>query len=187
LSNVSTRELDLERIEQPDDSYDVVLCREGLMFATDPARAAREIRRVLRPGGRVAVAVWGSRESNPWLGVVFDAVSDQIGRPVPPPGIPGPFSLGDSDRLGALLADAGLVDVAVSALPVPLRAASFDEWWVRTSALAGPLATILASLPEQATRALRARLHEATGAYRTPTGLEFPGVSLIAAARGLAA
>jgi SAM-dependent methyltransferase len=183
LTNVGTCVLDLERIEQPADAYDVVLCREGLMFATDPARAASEIRRVLRPGGRVALAVWGPRERNPWLGVVFDAVSAQIGRPVPPPGVPGPFSLGDSDRLAGLLSAAGLADVTVSELSVPLRAASFEEWWMRTSALAGPLATILTSLPEPARRALRSDLHEATSAYRTPTGLEFPGVSLIAAAR----
>ena len=183
LTNVSTCELDVERIEQPDDAYDVVLCREGLMFATDPARAAAEIRRVLRPGGRAAVAVWGSRELNPWLGVVFDAVSAQIGRPVPPPGVPGPFSLGDSERLAGLLSAAGLEDVVVRDVSVPLRAASFDEWWVRTSALAGPLTNILGSLPEPATQAIRDRLFEATSAYRTPSGLEFPGVSLIAAGR----
>ena len=52
LENVSTTVLDLEAIDQPDASYDVVLCREGLMFAVDPVRAAREIARVLRPGGR---------------------------------------------------------------------------------------------------------------------------------------
>jgi SAM-dependent methyltransferase len=180
LSNVSTRELDLERIEQPDGSYDVVLCREGLMFAVDPTRAAREIRRVLRPGGRFALAVWGPRERNPWLGVVFDAVSAQIGKPVPPPGIPGPFSLEDSDRLAGLLSDAGLADVVVSELPVPLRADSFEEWWTRTSALAGPLAKMLASLPEDVAQALRVRVREATGPYETPTGLEFPGVTLLA-------
>jgi SAM-dependent methyltransferase len=183
LTNVSTSELDLESIEQPDGAYDVVLCREGLMFATDPALAAREIRRVLRPGGRVALAVWGPRAHNPWLGVVFDAVSAQLGRPVPPPGIPGPFSLADPGRLAGLLSGAGLADVAVSELPVPLRAASFEEWWGRTSALAGPLATVLASLPEPAAQALEARVRAATRAYRTPTGLEFPGVSLIAVAR----
>jgi SAM-dependent methyltransferase len=183
LSNVSTRELDLESIAQPDGSYDVVLCREGLMFAADPAGAAREIRRVLRPGGRVALAVWGPRERNPWLGVVFDAVSAQIGRPVPPPGIPGPFSLEDSGRLAGLLADAELADVVVSELPVPLRAASFGEWWARTSALAGPLAKMLASLPEEATQALRVRLQEAIRPYETSTGLEFPGVTLVAAGR----
>lgn len=183
LSNVSTRVLDVEQIEQPDGSYDVVLCREGLMFATDPARAAHEIRRVLRPGGRAAVAVWGPRERNPWLGVIFDAVSAQLGMPVPPPGMPGPFSLEDADRLSGLLSDAGFADVVVSELAVPLRTGSFEEWWTRTSALAGPLAKLLKSLPEDATQALRARLQEAVSPFETPAGLEFPGVTLLAAGR----
>jgi SAM-dependent methyltransferase len=184
LTNVQTRELDLEQIDQPDACYDVVLCREGLMLATDPARAAREIGRVLRPGGRFAVAVWGSRDRNPWLGLVFDAVSAQIGRPVPPPGVPGPFALADAGRLAAVLRDGGLKSVAVSELPVPLRASSFDEWWSRTSALAGPLAMILAHLPEDGRRALRARLQAATAPYETGAGrLEFPGVTLLAAGR----
>ncbi len=183
LSNVTTRELDLERIEEPDASYDVVLCREGLMFVPDPGRAASEIRRVLRPGGRIAIAVWGPRESNPWLGLVFDAVSAQIGKPVPPPGTPGPFSLADSDKLARLLSDAELSSVVVSELPTPLRAGSFEEWWGRTSALAGPLTKVLASLPEGAAQALRARLQEAVRAYETPSGLEFPGVTLLAAGR----
>src|ERR687895_799609 len=74
VRNVPARVLDIEAIEEPDGAYDVVLCREGLMFAADPARAASEIRRVLRPGGRTAIAVWGPRERNPWLGVMFDAV-----------------------------------------------------------------------------------------------------------------
>lgn len=183
LSNVTSRVLDLERIEEPDGSYDVVLCREGLMFAPDPADATREIRRVLRRGGRVALAVWGPRERNPWLALVLDAVSAQLGRPVPPPGIPGPFSLEDSDKLAALLSDAELSDVVVRELPVPLRAVSFEEWWERTCALAGPLAMVLASLPADDSKALRARAREAVGAYETPTGLEFPGVTLLAGAR----
>jgi SAM-dependent methyltransferase len=183
LTNVATRELDLEQIDEPDASYDVVLCREGLMFVPDPAGAAREIKRVLRPGGRFAVAVWGPRERNPWLGVIFDAVSEQIGRPVPPPGVPGPFSLDDSQKLAGLLSDAGLSDVVVTDLPVPLRARSFDEWWARTCALAGPLAKMLGSLSPEATQAIRARARDAVRAYETPTGVELPGVTLLASGR----
>jgi SAM-dependent methyltransferase len=180
---VQARVLDIESIDEPDASYDVVLCREGLMFAPDPARAASEIRRVLRPGGRVAIAVWGPRERNPWLGLVFDAVSAQTGRPVPPPGVPGPFSLGDSATVVALLADAGLAGVQISELPTPLRAGTFEEWWARTSALAGPLAKILAALPEGAAQVLRERLRDAVRPYTTPSGLEIPGLTLIASAR----
>jgi SAM-dependent methyltransferase len=184
LTNVSARVLDLERIDEPDASYDVALCREGLMFAVEPGRAVGEIARVLRPGGRVAVAVWGPRERNPWLGVVMDVVSAQIGRPVPPPGVPGPFALADDGRLRGLLGGAGLVDVQVGELSVPLRAASFDEWWARTSALAGPLSAILASIPAAGVQALRERARDAARPYETASGgLDFPGVTLIASGR----
>jgi hypothetical protein len=86
---------------------------------------------------------------------------------------PRPFALDDPDRLAG---------VAVTEVPVPLRDASFDAWWTRTSALAGPLAKRLALLPETARRQLRARLQVAVQPYQTPTGLDLPGVSLLAAA-----
>lgn len=182
LANVSTRVLDLEHIDEPDGSYDVVLCREALMLVPDPIGAAAEIRRVLRPGGRVVLTVWGPRARNPWLGVVFASVSDQLGATMPPPGIPHPFSLDDAQQLAGVLSEAGLADVAVSEFDTPYHAATVEEWWERTAALAGPLAQKLAALPEPAAQALRARAHDAIIAYQTPTGLKIPGVSLIAVA-----
>ena len=183
LGNVRAETLDLDDLDQPDQAYDVVLCREGLMFAFDPAHAVAGIRRVLRPGGRAAVSVWGPRARNPWLAVVFDAVGAVLGTPVPPPGIPGPFALEDADRLGRLLDRAGLAGVAVDEVPVPLHDDSFDAWLTRTTALAGPLAKRLAGLPDPARQALLARLQEAVRPYHTPTGLHFPGLSLVATGR----
>jgi len=180
LANVSTRVLDIEAIDEPDASFDVVLCREGLMLVADPDRGAREIRRVLRPSGRVAVSVWGPRERNPWLGVVFDTVAEQLGLPVPPPGRPHPFALSDAARLVSVLERSGLARVEVDEVSTPYRAASIDEWWERTAALAGPLAQKLASLPEDTARALRDSAAGRIGAYRTPSGLEIPGVCLVA-------
>jgi SAM-dependent methyltransferase len=124
LTNVTTRELDLERIGYPDASFDVVLCRDGLMLVADPATAVREARRILAPNGRAVFAVWGPPERNPWLGILFDAVTAVLGAQIPPPGIPGPFSLDAPGALEELLASAGFTDVAAHEVSVPMHAAS---------------------------------------------------------------
>jgi ubiquinone/menaquinone biosynthesis C-methylase UbiE len=181
LTQVRALRLDLEDVDQPDESYDVVLCRDGLMFAFDLARAAAEIRRVLRPGGRVAVAVWGPRAANPWLASAFDAVTAETGIPVPPPGVPGPFALDDIGRLRALLTGAPLADVVVEEVSAPMVAPSFDAWWTRTQQVAGPLASLLSGLPEERRDAITARVRQATAAYAQPDGtLVLPGLNLVA-------
>jgi SAM-dependent methyltransferase len=183
LDNVTARSLDLEAIAEPDESFDAVLVREGLMLVPEPERAAAEIARVLRSGGRAAVAVWGPRERNPWLGIVFDAVGGELGAPVPPPGIPGPFSLSDEGRLASVLSEGGLTDVNVEELSVPMAASSFDDWWSRSTALAGPLVRLLASLPEETHTAIQARAREAAKPYGTAAGVELPGAAWLASAR----
>jgi SAM-dependent methyltransferase len=184
LEHVSTCVLDLERIDQPGASYDIVLCREGLMFVPDPAAAARELCRVLRPGGRLALTVWGPRAANPWLALIFEAVGARLGRPVPPPGVPGPFSLEDAGGLAALLRDGGLSNVVVREMAAPMRSGSFEDWWSKTSSLAGPLAQILAAMPAPSIQALLADLRERTAPFRRADGgLEFPGVTLLTTAR----
>jgi SAM-dependent methyltransferase len=180
---VSARPLDLEDIDEPDGSYDVVLCRDGLQFATDRARAVAEIARVLRSGGRTAIAVWGPQVRNPWLGLVLDAVGEHLGRPTPPPGVPGPFSLGDREELQDLLAGAGLTAVSVDELPVPLHARSFERWWATTTALAGPLQMVLADLAPDDLLAVQAIARRSARTYETPDGLVFAGVALVAGAR----
>jgi ubiquinone/menaquinone biosynthesis C-methylase UbiE len=183
LHAVEARVLDLEEIDEPDEAFDAVFCREGLMLVADPVRAAREIRRVLRPGGRLVLSVWGPRRENPWLGLVFDTVGAQLGTPMPPPGVPHPFSLDDRDRLAEVLSAAGLVEVAIAELTTPYRAATVDEWWSRTAVLAGPLARRLAALEPMEASQLRDRATQAASPYLGPDGLEFPGVSLLATAR----
>jgi SAM-dependent methyltransferase len=153
------------------------------MFTLDPGAALTEIGRVLRPAGRVGLAVWGPRDRNPWLGVVFDVVTAETGQPVPPPGIPGPFALSDQRRLERLLREAGFADVTVTAHPCPMVDNSFDVWWARTCSLAGPLAARLAKLTEAQLASLRQRAREAARPYETPDGLSFPGLALVASGR----
>ena len=185
LANVSTCELDLEQIERADASFDVVLCRDGLMFAADPGRAAARdrARAAARtaasrsPCGDRASATRGSASSS-------RPSARSSASPCRRPASPAPSRSTTPARLAGLMTAAGLADVVVDEVDVPMRAATFDEWWTRTSALAGPLAKRLESLPDQAVLAA-ARPARGGGAVRTrrPSGLEFPGVTLIASGR----
>ena len=183
LHNVDTAVLDLEAIDQPDDTFDAVLCREGLMFAVDPTAALSEIRRVLRPGGRLAFSVWSHQDANPWLGVVIDAVAAATGMVVPPPGMPGPFALSDATALGALVEEAGFERVSIEELSVPLRTPSFESWWTRTAAVAGPVARIIAGLDASKRSEMEEHLRAETKRYTTDDGLVLPGVALIGCGR----
>ena len=180
---VSAQVLDLEQIDQPDASFDVVVCREGLMFALDPVRAATEIARVLRPGGRAAFAVWGPRDRNPWLGVLADAVQEHTGTPVPPPGVPGPFSLGADGALATTLAAAGFDRVGVEPVDVPTHDASFEDYWQLRTDLAGPLKSRLAGLHAHDLAAIRETVRARLAQYRTEDALRIPGLAYVGSAR----
>jgi SAM-dependent methyltransferase len=183
LTNVRTQVLDLAAIDVPDASYDVVLSRDALMFVEPPSIAAAEIRRVLVPGGRAVVAVWGPRSRNPWLGALLDAVTAVTGFPVPPPGVPGPFSLDDATVLRTLFAGVGFEAVTVTEVEAPASFASFDEWWSTVPSLAGPLGQLLGGMPDETRDAIRDNAATALAAYATADGTYvIAGVTLVAAA-----
>lgn len=179
LQNVVARQLDMEHIDEPDSSFDKVLCREALMLVSDPTAAAREARRVLRPGGRAVFAVWGPAGANPWLSTVLDAVGAQLGAPVPPAGMPGPFALSDGAALADVLGEAGFHGVDVFEVAAPLHVASFDEWWTVVPSLAGPVAALLGSLPDDVTSAIRSDAKSALARFADDGGYTIPGASLV--------
>jgi SAM-dependent methyltransferase len=181
LRNVVTRELDMEHLDLADSSFDKVLCREALMLVGDPTAAAREARRVLRPGGRAVFAVWGPPAANPWLSALLDALGAQLGAPVPPQGMPGPFALSESGALPNVLSAGGFHDIETAEVAVPMQGGSFEEWWRVVPSLAGPVAALLASLPDDMTSAIRGNAEAALRPFAAPSGYTIPGLSLIGA------
>ncbi len=132
IENVEFRQLSLEWIDLPVASVDAVLCRWGVMLVLDPAAAAGEMRRVLRPGGRLAVAVWDAPERNPWATIPGRALVE-LGHAEPPdPSAPGMFSLDSHDKLRGLLESAGFLDVVVHEVELDRSYSGADEFIAET-------------------------------------------------------
>jgi ubiquinone/menaquinone biosynthesis C-methylase UbiE len=136
VRGVEFRQLELEWIDLPTANVDRILCRWGLMLILDPGACLSECRRVLRPGGRIAVAVWDVAEVNSWMTLPRQALAEASGEPNQPqiPG-PGPFALADRQRLRELFSDAGFVDVAVESIELQRHVADPQTYLEETLAL----------------------------------------------------
>ncbi|HYG96032.1 MAG TPA: methyltransferase domain-containing protein [Solirubrobacterales bacterium] len=155
ISNVETRALDAQSLDLDAEAFDAVLCRFGYMLMPDPLQALRESARVLRPAGRLVLAVWGEAEQNPWLSNLLDAVMSHLSAPPPEPGAPGPFSLGDPVRLREMLAGAGFAEVEVEEIETEQVYESLDGWWEKLLGVGGPLKAVLDPLPDTELNAIR--------------------------------
>jgi ubiquinone/menaquinone biosynthesis C-methylase UbiE len=175
IANVTVDRLDLGDIALDDDAFDAVVCRMGLMLVADPARACSEVRRVLRPGGRFAVAVWADPAANPWLAVTGMAAVMQRLLPAPAPNAHGgPFSLADPEALRMLLEHAGFSEVEVVAAEGSRRYARAEEIVDMSTSLAPPLHAALAAARPGQTAALTGTVRQLTSSYVVDGGLELP-------------
>ena len=129
IENAEFRTMDAEWIDLPAASLDAVIARWGYMLLADPDAALRETRRVLRPGGRVALAAWTAPEDNPWASVPQQELAKTGVLPPPDPGEPHMFAFSDPARIQELLDDAGFGDVVVEQLDLVWRYPDLDAWW----------------------------------------------------------
>ena len=182
LNGVEVRLMDAERMDLEDDSVDAVLCRWGYMLMADRAAALAETHRVLRPGGRLALSVWGARERNPWAAVPGRVLMEKTGTPPPEPDAPNMFSMADPQRLRAFLLDAGFDEPRIEEVEVPWRFDGFDDYWHYVTRLS-PLGLRLPELPEAEVAEMRAEIERGVASYRTNRGLVLPGLALVAAVR----
>ncbi len=183
LSNIEFQVIGAEWIDLPLASVDAVLCRWGYMLLADPSAALTETRRVLRPGGRVALAVWDSVQHNPWaLLPTMELLERGLTSP-PAEGTPGPFTLGDPERVRELLQQTGFADIDVQTLEVEQRHASFDAFWETTLDIARLFHDAVLSRPEPEIAEIRAGLAARLEPFSEPDGtLAIPGRTLVASA-----
>jgi SAM-dependent methyltransferase len=181
VANVEYRVMDAERIDLDDDSVDGVLCRFGYMLMADPAAALAETRRVLRPGGRLSLAVWGTLEQNPLFGLAGVSLFRRGHIPAPePPPAPGPFSMASAERTEGLLRGAGFSEVRTEAVPGWIVVPGVDAYLSLIADTAGPLALALRGLAEPDRAAVRADVEDSLRRFPFDSGYELPCLALCA-------
>jgi SAM-dependent methyltransferase len=183
LSNVSFERADAATHPFPPESFDVAISRFGTMLFADPAAAFGNVKRALRPGGRLVMMVWREHEQNEWSVLIERALEPGTGAPPASPAQSDPFSLADPSLTERLLDAAGFVEASFTDVHVPVYygqdvAAALD--WIRGFS---SVKDVLQRMdPTAAERALE-RLRQALAAHASGEGIWLDSRAWIVAAR----
>jgi ubiquinone/menaquinone biosynthesis C-methylase UbiE len=176
LTNVDPVACGAEQLDT-DGPFDVALCSLGLMYVPDPLTALTEMHRVVRPGGRVAVSVWGERRNCGWADL-FGIVDGRVASDV----CPLFFALGAPGALVIELERAGFVDVDCERLSSLLEFVD-DEEAIGAAFLGGPVALAYGRFDEATRRSVEREYLDSLAGYRTVSGTyRVPGEFVVAQA-----
>ena len=169
IKNFETVVADCCALPFPDNFFDSVSCRMGFMFFPDMQLAAKEIFRVLKPGGRMATSVWGNPEKNSWTTGIMGVLSENIEMPAPAPGSPGMFRCAKPGLVNELLSNAGFSNVATEEITGYTKYESPEKFWEMMTEVAAPVVSSLT----KADPATRERIHQgALGLFKN-SGSEY--------------
>ena len=173
LENVRFARMDAEALGVQAGTFDVALCALGLMYMPDPAQAVREMLRVLRPGGRLSLAVWGERLQCGWS-ALLPIVAAEVDSDV----CPLFFSLGEQDSLARLCSAERFADVRLRRIAVSLDYS--DEGEACDAAfVGGPVALAWSRFDPDARARVRARYVAAIEPFREGSAYRIPGEFVI--------
>jgi SAM-dependent methyltransferase len=179
LTNVETCVMNAENLALDADVCDAVICRIALMLFPQPATALTEMRRVVKPGGKVAVMVYSAIEKNPYHGIFYGVVR-RVGKiPHPAPGEPWMYALGDPGALENVYRRAGFLHVSVQAASIPRRFPSAADALRSMRNSAGDLRTLMSRLHDADQELAWADIAQQLRQFEGPYGFEAPGEVLI--------
>jgi|HubBroStandDraft_6_1064221.scaffolds.fasta_scaffold01752_6 SAM-dependent methyltransferase len=181
LSNMEFRVADAENLPFGAGEFDRVTARFGLMFFPDIHKALSEVRRVLKPGGRISFVVWGPPDGNPLFSTMTGPFLKHVKMPTPPPDAPGVFRFANESKLAGVVCVAGFhsVKTATSTVDWPWPGTPEDAW-LATSELAAPFRKMMDALPPEKKSAVVEEVIAGIARYYDGKQVNFPA-SLVSA------
>ena len=180
FQNIETKVLDGEDLDVLPGSFDVVISRVGLIYFPDQQKALAEMKRALKPGGRVAAIVYSTPENNLFFSGPVGVIRRHANLPPPLPGQPGPFSLGGAGVLESVFRKAGFNDVQSQTVSAPLRMKSAAECVRFERESFGALHQMLAGLDEAGRQSAWREIEQQLSAFEGDAGFEGPCEMIIA-------
>jgi ubiquinone/menaquinone biosynthesis C-methylase UbiE len=169
ITNIAFERMDAEQLTVADETFDVVICALGLMYVPDPLLALNEMRRVLKPGGRVVAAVWGERDHCGWADI-FEIVDRRVSSDV----CPMFFQLGTGQRLELYFQKAGFGQVHAERINTSLDYSSCDDA-CGAAFEGGPVALAYFKFSDKVKTEVRTEYVNSIASYRKDAGFAVPG------------
>lgn len=174
IRNIDFRRMDAEELELEDESFDAAVCALGLMYVPDPVESLKEMNRVLKPGERAVIAIWGERKKCGWADI-FPIVDKRVASDV----CPLFFQQGTGNTLEHSFDKAGFDEIEIERFSATLHYPD-PEVAIMAAFAGGPVALAYKKFDEQTREEAHQEYLNSIAAYRNGTGYQIPGEFVVA-------
>lgn len=182
ISNYEAQVVNEAALPFGDGYFDAIVSRFGIMYFPEPATGVRELVRVLKPGHRLALAVWAEPQQNPWVTVASRVVNEMLALQAPPVEAPGIFRQAAPGVLPSLLEQAGLHDIEVAAVTGEVTFESAEAYWEFITDVVAPIARALKGIDAGQQEAVKQAVLQAAATSARGTDIPFAWSALVAGA-----
>lgn len=179
ITNVEFQASDVSELPFDDNTFDGVSCRMGFMFFPDMLLAAKEIHRVLRPGGRFVTAVWSGAEKNFWVTAIGGTINKNMQLSPTPPEAPGMFRCAKSGLMIDIFKQAGFKNISESELTSELKCGTATAYWTMMTEIAAPFVAALNNADDAMKEKIKEEVYELVHEKYPQENIIMAGSSLI--------